>query len=80
MEKSRGVPHALVALAVVLFTIASGTPMAAALTAPEVVERGMISHVEHPTAGSLPLVNSPINLSAAPDTAPTPPPLLGEHT
>jgi len=52
----------------------------AALAAPEVVERGMISTVMHPLAGELRLVGSPLHLSATPPVAPQPPPLLGEHT
>ena len=36
--------------------------------------------VHHPTIGELPLVRSPIRLEPSPETAPGPPPLLGEHT
>src|SRR4051794_35246937 len=53
---------------------------AAAFAAPHVVARGMVTEVAHPTAGTLPLVASPVRFS---DEAPQPqrhPPLLGEHT
>lgn len=36
--------------------------------------------VDHPTAGPLPLVRSPIHLPGGQETPPNPPPLLGQHT
>lgn len=47
---------------------------------PQVRERGMVHQWEHPLAGPLPLVGSPIKLGATPVRADRPPPLLGEHT
>jgi crotonobetainyl-CoA:carnitine CoA-transferase CaiB-like acyl-CoA transferase len=47
---------------------------------PHVRERGMVHDWEHPLAGSVQLVGSPIKLSATPVRTDTPPPLLGQHT
>ncbi|HEY0822725.1 MAG TPA: CaiB/BaiF CoA-transferase family protein, partial [Ramlibacter sp.] len=47
---------------------------------PQVRERGMVHRWEHPLAGALDLVGSPIKLSGTPVRADLPPPLLGEHT
>ncbi len=47
---------------------------------PQVVSRSMKVTVEHPAAGSVPLVANPIRLSETPITYDTPPPMLGEHT
>ena len=47
---------------------------------PHVQERGMPVEVEHPLAGAVPLVASPMKLSATPVRYDRAPPLLGEHT
>ncbi|MEJ8836980.1 CaiB/BaiF CoA transferase family protein [Ramlibacter sp. AN1133] len=47
---------------------------------PQVRERGMVHQWEHPLAGSLNLVASPLKLSATPVRTDLPPPLLGQHT
>lgn len=47
---------------------------------PQVQARGMRIDVPHPTAGRVPLVASPIKLSATPPTHDSAPPLLGQHT
>jgi crotonobetainyl-CoA:carnitine CoA-transferase CaiB-like acyl-CoA transferase len=47
---------------------------------PQVRAREMVVRVPHPLAGELPLVASPIKLSATPVQYRRPPPLLGEHT
>ena len=47
---------------------------------PHVHERGMVNAWQHPLAGTLNLVGSPIKLSATPVRTELPPPLLGEHT
>ena len=47
---------------------------------PHVRERGMVNEWDHPLAGPLNLVGSPIKLSATPVRTELPPPLLGEHT
>ena len=47
---------------------------------PQVRARGMVGHVEHPHAGMVPLVASPMKLSATPVDLRHAPPLLGQHT
>ena len=47
---------------------------------PQVVARGMIVDVDHPTLGRLRTVGSPIKMSATPPVADRRAPLLGEHT
>jgi crotonobetainyl-CoA:carnitine CoA-transferase CaiB-like acyl-CoA transferase len=47
---------------------------------PHVRERGMVHSWEHPLAGSVNLVASPLKLSATPVRSDNPPPLLGQHT
>jgi crotonobetainyl-CoA:carnitine CoA-transferase CaiB-like acyl-CoA transferase len=40
----------------------------------------MVQHLPHPTAGSVPLLASPLRLVTSPAPARLPPPLLGQHT
>jgi crotonobetainyl-CoA:carnitine CoA-transferase CaiB-like acyl-CoA transferase len=47
---------------------------------PHVRERGMVHQWEHPLAGALDLVASPLKLAGTPVRTDLPPPLLGEHT
>jgi crotonobetainyl-CoA:carnitine CoA-transferase CaiB-like acyl-CoA transferase len=47
---------------------------------PQVEERGMLVKMNHPTIGELPLVGSPLKMSATPVEYRLPPPLMGEHT
>jgi crotonobetainyl-CoA:carnitine CoA-transferase CaiB-like acyl-CoA transferase len=47
---------------------------------PQVRHRGMRIDLPHPAAGSVPLVASPIRLSASPLEHALPPPLLGQDT
>ena len=47
---------------------------------PTVGEREMLVKMNHPTIGELPLVGSPLKMSAAPVEYRLPPPLKGEHT
>ncbi|MDB5932513.1 MAG: L-carnitine dehydratase/bile acid-inducible protein [Polaromonas sp.] len=51
---------------------------------PQIQAREMVTHWQHPFKGDLPLVGSPIKLSATPVRLPgqggLPPPLLGQHT
>ena len=51
---------------------------------PQIEARDMVTHWQHPLKNDLPLVASPIKLSATPVRAPgqggLPPPLLGQHT
>ncbi len=42
--------------------------------------RGMVTHWQHPHHSDLPLVSSPLKLSATPVRTDLPPPLLGQHT
>lgn len=51
-----------------------------ALAAPEVAERGMVTTVAHPTAGTVRLAGSPLKLSDTPVVDPVAPPLLGQHS
>ncbi|QKV96057.1 CoA transferase [Streptomyces sp. NA02950] len=51
-----------------------------ALTHPQVVARGMITEIEHATAGTVHTVASPVKLSAGSHQVRTAPPLHGEHT
>lgn len=47
---------------------------------PQVQSREMCIQVDHPTAGLLSMVASPINIPSAGSPNPLPPPLLGQHT
>jgi crotonobetainyl-CoA:carnitine CoA-transferase CaiB-like acyl-CoA transferase len=47
---------------------------------PQVLARGMISELEHPTVGTMRTIGCPVRLSVTPPEVRTPPPLLGEHT
>jgi crotonobetainyl-CoA:carnitine CoA-transferase CaiB-like acyl-CoA transferase len=47
---------------------------------PQVQARGMVRSFEHPLAGPLNLVASPIKMSRTPPRHDLPPPLLGQHT
>jgi formyl-CoA transferase len=47
---------------------------------PQVQARAMRFDLPHPTAGSVPMVRSPVNLKGSPPVYNRPPPLLGEHT
>jgi len=47
---------------------------------PQVLARHMRIDMQHPTAGKVKLVGSPMKLSATPPAYDMPPPLLGQHT
>lgn len=47
---------------------------------PQVQARQMVTYVEHPTIGDLPLVASAMKIPTNPTAVRYPPPLLGEHT
>ena len=47
---------------------------------PQVVAREMVVEIEHPVAGTLKMLGSPLKLSAQPTSIRRPPPVLGEHT
>ncbi len=50
------------------------------LTDPQVQARQMVIDLPHPSAGSVKLVASPLNIPTAPPVVRLPPPMLGEHT
>ena len=54
--------------------------LAHVFTHPQVRSRGMQIEVPHPLSGSVPLVASPIKMSATPVRPTSAPPMLGEHT
>ncbi len=54
--------------------------IAQALADPQIVARGLRIDLPHPLAGRVPLVGSPIKMSATPPAYDRAPPLLGEHT
>jgi formyl-CoA transferase len=54
--------------------------MQAVFENPQVRARGLRQDVPHPTAGSVPLIASPLNIPTAPAGVRLPPPLLGQHT
>ncbi|MEX2649789.1 MAG: CaiB/BaiF CoA-transferase family protein [Alphaproteobacteria bacterium] len=47
---------------------------------PQVIARGLRIDLEHPLAGTVPMVRCPIRLSESPAEHHRPPPLLGQHT
>ncbi|MGA8941290.1 MAG: CoA transferase [Thermoactinomyces sp.] len=47
---------------------------------PQIKARELLVEMEHPTAGKIPLVGSPLKFSRTPVSYRNPPPLLGEHT
>ncbi len=51
-----------------------------AMESPEVAEAGLLQTLEHPTAGDIRLMRSPIKLANTEERQDTPPPLLGQHT
>jgi crotonobetainyl-CoA:carnitine CoA-transferase CaiB-like acyl-CoA transferase len=48
--------------------------------APETRERHRVSQIPHPTAGMVPNIETPLNMSLTPAVDPTAAPLLGQHT
>ncbi len=72
---------------IVDFLLARHIPCAPLYTVEDVVQdehiavaRRMIREVEHPVAGKMKVIGSPINLSETPAEVHSPAPLLGEHT
>ena len=49
-------------------------------TNPQLVERGKVVELPHPTAGAVRMIGQPIELGETPARVETAPPLLGEHT
>ncbi len=64
----------------------AGIPAAPVLSVSDLLEsahaafRGLVSTVEHPKLGAIPLVRQPVRFSGAERPPLRPPPLLGEHT
>jgi crotonobetainyl-CoA:carnitine CoA-transferase CaiB-like acyl-CoA transferase len=52
----------------------------AALGQPQVAAREMVAEIDHPVAGKLKTLGSPVKLSAQPASIRRPPPVLGQHT
>jgi crotonobetainyl-CoA:carnitine CoA-transferase CaiB-like acyl-CoA transferase len=52
----------------------------AALEQPQVAAREMVVELEHPVAGMLKMLGTPLKLSAQPASIRRPPPVLGQHT
>src|SRR5258707_1233266 len=48
--------------------------------APEVRDRNRLSRIPHPTAGSVPNIETPLHMSLTPTIDPVAAPLLGQHT
>jgi crotonobetainyl-CoA:carnitine CoA-transferase CaiB-like acyl-CoA transferase len=48
--------------------------------APEVRDRHRLSQIPHPTAGKVPNIETPLNMSLTPPVDPMAAPLLGQHT
>ena len=51
-----------------------------ALVDPQVLARGMVTEVQHPSIGTLAQINCPIRLTRTPVAVRIAPPLLGQHT
>ncbi len=49
-------------------------------SAPQVLQRGMLAEVQHPTAGKVKMAGIPVKFSATPASIRLPPPVLGQHT
>jgi len=54
--------------------------MAQVFADPQVVARGLRIDLDHPLAGTIPAIASPVRLSETPAQYRLPPPLLGQHT
>jgi len=53
--------------------------VAEALDNPQVDARGVVTQIEHPDLGEIPVIEHPLNFANADSGFETPPPLLGEH-
>ncbi|HXG50944.1 MAG TPA: CoA transferase [candidate division Zixibacteria bacterium] len=49
-------------------------------SAPQVLHRGMLVEIDHPTAGKVRMAGVPVKFSGTPASVRLPPPLLGQHT
>jgi len=78
--QSRGKSDWLAALEAAKVPCGAINNLAEVFADPQVNERGMVTQWEHPLQPVLPLVSSPIKLSATPVRQRLPPPMLGQHT
>ncbi len=78
--KRRGKAEWLAALEAVKVPCGAINNLAEVFADPQVIEREMVTRWRHPAQSDLPLVASPIKMSATPVRAELPPPLLGQHT
>ncbi len=81
--KTRSKTHWLAALEAAKVPCGAINNLAEVFADPQVAARGMVDHWAHPHQADLPLVASPLRLSATPVRGPgegLPPPLLGQHT
>jgi formyl-CoA transferase len=51
-----------------------------AFRSPEMAHRNLVTRIPHPTAGEVPNIASPLQLSATPVVPPAAAPALGQHT
>ena len=54
--------------------------VAEALASPQTEARGMVTSLDHPSAGPIDLVGIPFKLFGTPPAVTSPPPRLGEHS
>jgi crotonobetainyl-CoA:carnitine CoA-transferase CaiB-like acyl-CoA transferase len=80
MMKARGKPEWLAALEAAKVPCGAINNLAEVFADPHVRERGMVHQWQHPLAGTVNLVASPLKLGGTPVRTDLPPPLLGEHT
>jgi crotonobetainyl-CoA:carnitine CoA-transferase CaiB-like acyl-CoA transferase len=78
--RSRTAADWLAALGAAGIPCAPVNDLAEVFASPQAVARQLRIDLPHPTAGTLPLVASPMRFSATPVTHDTAPPLLGQHT
>jgi crotonobetainyl-CoA:carnitine CoA-transferase CaiB-like acyl-CoA transferase len=78
--KTRGKAQWLASLEAAKVPCGAINNLAEVFADPQVRERGMVHRWEHPLAGSVNLVASPLKLSGTPVRTDHPPPLLGQHT
>lgn len=78
--KTRPKAHWLAALEAAKVPCGAINNLAEVFADPQVRERQMVTHWQHPLQADLPLVASPMKLSATPVRTDLPPPLLGQHT
>lgn len=78
--KTRGKADWLAALEAAKVPCGAINTLAEVFADPQVQQRGMVHTWDHPLAGDVRLVASPIKLGATPVRTDTPPPLLGQDT